>query len=179
MKASSLIATGLVLAALLAAGCSGTATRDGSGAGAGATVEERGSIADGGVTTSGAAAGSTWSGSPLEDPASPLSTRTIYFDFDQDTIRSEFFDALRAHAGYLIANQAATLTVEGHADERGSREYNIGLGERRAKAVERFLEAEGVSPAQIATISYGEERPAVYGNDELSWAENRRAELVY
>jgi peptidoglycan-associated lipoprotein len=108
-----------------------------------------------------------------------LYAKIIYFDFDRDTIRSEFIDVLRAHAGYLIANPDARVTIEGHADERGSREYNIGLGERRANAVSRFLQAEGVNPYQLGSISYGEERPAVYGNDELSWAENRRAVLVY
>lgn len=173
MKANKL--TWLVVAALMIAGCSSTGTKEGDGA----VVEDRGSSAGGGVTTSGAGAGSTWTGSALDDPNSLLSSKIIYFDFDRDTIRSEFIDVLRAHASYLITNPGSGLTIEGHADERGSREYNIGLGERRANAVKSFLEAEGVSPSQIGTLSYGEERPAVYGNDELSWAENRRAVLVY
>ena len=82
-------------------------------------------------------------------------------------------------AEYLASNPALNMTLEGHADERGSREYNIGLGERRANAVRTFLEAEGVSTSQINTISYGEERPMAMGHDEVSWAENRRGVLVY
>jgi len=117
--------------------------------------------------------------SPLDDPNSPLYEKVIYFDFDQAEIRPEFLPTLRAHADYLINNPSARLIIEGHCDERGSREYNIALGERRANAVKRFLEAEGVSPLQLETISYGEERPAVPGHNEEAWAKNRRAELVY
>jgi peptidoglycan-associated lipoprotein len=165
---------GLSVAAalLLLVGCSSTGTKDDPGA----SVEDRGSS---GATTSGARAGGTWTGAALDDPNSLLATRTIFFDFDQSTIRSEFIDVLRAHASYLVSNRGASVLVEGHADERGSREYNIGLGERRANAVKRFLEAEGVDSVQINTISYGEERPMAFGSDEVSWAQNRRAELVY
>jgi peptidoglycan-associated lipoprotein len=168
----------VVLAAgLVIGGCSSTGTRDGagSGAGAGASVEDR----RGGAVTSGASGTGAWSASALNDPNSLLYTKTIYFDFDQSTIRSEFIEVLRAHASYLNRNLAATVLIEGHADERGSREYNIGLGERRANAIKRFLEAEGVSEVQINTISYGEERPAAFGQDEVSWAQNRRGVLVY
>jgi peptidoglycan-associated lipoprotein len=167
----------VLAAGLLLGGCSSTGTRDdaGAGAGAGASVEDR----SGGAVTSGASAGGAWSASALNDPNSLLYTKTIYFDFDQSTIRSEFVEVLRAHANYLNRNLAASVLIEGHADERGSREYNIGLGERRANAIKRFLEAEGVSEVQINTISYGEERPAVYGQDEVSWAQNRRGVLVY
>jgi peptidoglycan-associated lipoprotein len=86
---------------------------------------------------------------------------------------------LHAHAGYLVANPSATVMIEGHCDERGSREYNIGLGERRANTVKQFFEAEGVDPAQLNTISYGEERPEMLGHDEAAWSKNRRAVLVY
>ena len=105
--------------------------------------------------------------------------RKVYFDFDKSEIRPEFVDLLRAHAAYLAENPSAVVMIEGHCDERGSREYNIGLGERRANAVKRFLEAEGVDPAQINTISYGEERPEVLGHNEAAWSRNRRAVLVY
>ena len=162
----------VVAAVMFFAGCSSTGTKDDPGA----SIEDRGSS---GASTSGARAGGAWGGSQLQNPDSLLYTKTIYFDFDQSTIRSEFIDVLRAHAGYLLANQGASVLIEGHADERGSREYNIGLGERRANAVKRFLEAEGVASSQINTLSYGEERPAALGNDEVSWAENRRAVLVY
>lgn len=164
----------VILSALLLAGCSSTGSRD-DGAAGGAAVDDRGT----GAVTSGASQGGAWSGDPLDNPNGLLATRTIYFEFDQSDIRSEFIEVLRAHAAYLNGNRAANLRIEGHADERGSREYNIGLGERRANAVRRFLEAEGVSPAQIGTVSYGEERPVAFGHDEISWAQNRRAELVY
>jgi peptidoglycan-associated lipoprotein len=162
----------IIASVLLFAGCSSTGTKDDGGA---AAVEDRA----GGASTSGASAGGTWTGSALENPNSLLYTKTVYFDFDQSTIRSEFVDVLRAHANYLISNPSSAVMIEGHADERGSREYNIGLGERRANAVRSFLEAEGVSGRQINTLSYGEERPVAMGHDEVSWAENRRAVLVY
>ena len=160
----------IALSALLFGGCTSTGTKDGD---PGAAVE------DGGATTMGASQGGVWTGNPLDDPNSLLSTKTIYFDFDQSTIRSEFVDVLRAHAAYLNTNRTVSVLIEGHADERGSREYNIALGERRANTIKRFLQAEGVSSAQINTISYGEERPAALGHDEVSWAENRRGVLVY
>ena len=107
-----------------------------------------------------------------------LDIKVIYFDFDDYTIRSEYHPVLRAHAQKL-ASSSKNITIEGHADERGTREYNIGLGERRANAIKRFLVAEGVAYSQISTISYGEENPAAYGHDEDSWAKNRRAVLDY
>jgi peptidoglycan-associated lipoprotein len=160
----------IALSALLFAGCSSTGSK---GDDPGASVE------DGGASTMGASQGGPWTGNPLDNPNSLLSTRTIYFDFDQSTIRSEFIDVLRAHAAYLNTNRSIGVMVEGHADERGSREYNIALGERRANTIKRFLEAEGVSPSQINTISYGEERAVAFGHDEASWAENRRGVLAY
>jgi len=158
----------IAMASLVLVGCAS------KGGESGAEIEDRS-----GVGTSGASAGGAWSGSALEDPNSPLSTKTIYFEFDQATIRSDFIEVLRAHASYLISNRTTAVLIEGHADERGSREYNIGLGERRANAIRNFLEAEGVPASQINTISYGEERPAAMGNDEPSWSENRRGVLVY
>lgn len=172
MKSKSSAWLAIAALALLFAGCSSTGTKDDPGA----SVEDRGTS---GASTSGIGQAGTWTGNPLDNPNSLLYTKTVYFDFDQSTIRSEFIDVLRAHAAYLNSNRAATVLIEGHADERGSREYNIGLGERRANAVRNFLEAEGVTDAQINTISYGEERPAALGHDEMSWAENRRGVLVY
>lgn len=107
------------------------------------------------------------------------SVRTIYFDFDRDTIRSEFESVLNAHAQYLRANPNARVVLEGHTDERGTREYNMGLGERRANSVQRFMSVQGVSPSQFEVVSYGEERPAVRGQNEDSYAENRRVVFSY
>lgn len=106
-------------------------------------------------------------------------TMVIYFDFDQSELRAEYGDLLQRHANNLANDRRSQIRLEGHADERGSREYNIGLGERRSSAVKRFLEAEGVDPAQLSMVSYGEERPADPGHNEAAWAMNRRGVLVY
>jgi peptidoglycan-associated lipoprotein len=103
----------------------------------------------------------------------------IYFDFDQSDLRPEYTDLLARHATYLANNAGASARLEGHADERGSREYNIGLGERRAQAVRRMLLIQGASANQISTVSFGEERPAAVGSDEESYALNRRVEIKY
>jgi len=102
----------------------------------------------------------------------------VYFDYDSSEIRSEYVPLVAAHAQYLVKYPTARVRLEGHTDERGSREYNIGLGERRAQTVRRALLAQGVAEAQITTVSYGEERPAVEGSDEAAYGQNRRVELV-
>jgi len=160
---------------LIFAGCSSmTGTKDGDAGKDGAPVSD-----SGGASTSGANQGSTWTGHALEDPDSLLFTKVIYFDYDIDQVRSDFQDVVIAHGDYLAANPSVTVTVEGHADERGSREYNIGLGERRANSVKRLLLAQGASDNQVVTISYGEEQPAEMGSNESSWAQNRRAVFAY
>jgi len=103
----------------------------------------------------------------------------FFFDFDQAIVKRAGHAELSQHAQYLAQNRSATLRLEGHADERGTREYNLALGERRANAVRAYLSAQGASASQIEVISYGEEKPAGGGHDEASWAQNRRAELVY
>src|SRR5690242_21950022 len=104
---------------------------------------------------------------------------TIYFDYDKAEIKPEFVPVVAAHAKFLNDNTARKVRLEGHTDERGSREYNIGLGERRAQAVRRALMLQGAQAGQITTVSYGEERPAASGSDEESWRLNRRVEIVY
>lgn len=113
------------------------------------------------------------------DPNNPLSTRTIYFSFDSSRIKPEFADAIQAHAQYLADHSDVTLRLEGHTDERGTREYNVALGERRADSVEKALVLAGADAEQITTLSFGEERPAVMGHDEEAYAKNRRVELIY
>jgi peptidoglycan-associated lipoprotein len=103
----------------------------------------------------------------------------IYFDYDKAEIKSEFVSVVAAHAKFLNGNASRKVRLEGHTDERGSREYNIGLGERRAQKVRQALLLQGVSEAQITTISYGEERPAMSGSDEEAYAKNRRVEISY
>lgn len=104
---------------------------------------------------------------------------TIYFEFDESEIRADDQAVLEQHANKLANDASARVRLEGHADERGSREYNIGLGERRSQAVRRLLLIQGASAVQIATVSFGEERPAAFGSDEESWALNRRVEIKY
>ena len=118
-------------------------------------------------------------GHPLDDPASPLGKKLIYFDYDSSEIVEEFRPIVEAHAAYLASQPGASVTLEGHTDERGSREYNLGLGERRSQAVSRVLMLLGAADDQIAMVSYGEEQPAEDGHDESAWSANRRVEIVY
>jgi peptidoglycan-associated lipoprotein len=103
----------------------------------------------------------------------------VYFDYDSSDLKAESNAIVAAHAKYLSSNASLKVRLEGNTDERGSREYNIGLGERRAQAVRRALLLQGVTEGQITTLSYGEERPAVEGNDESAYAKNRRVEFGY
>ncbi len=114
-----------------------------------------------------------------KSPSNLLNTRVIYFDFDRSKVRAEFTDVIAAHAEYLANNLGAQMKLEGHADERGSREYNIGLGERRGNSIARHLGLQGASRGQLEVVSYGEERPAEMGHDETSWGLNRRVEIIY
>jgi peptidoglycan-associated lipoprotein len=108
-----------------------------------------------------------------------LSKRIVYFDYDSAEIRADSQSVVAAHSRYLAGAPAQKVRLEGHADERGSREYNIGLGERRSQSVRRALLLQGVAEVQLSTVSYGEERPAVAGSDEQAYAANRRVEIVY
>ncbi len=117
--------------------------------------------------------------SPLDDPNSPLYNKVIYFDYDTAEIRPDGAELLRTHAGYIYGTPGVRVTLEGHTDERGTRGYNLALGDRRANAVQRFLVAEGVPAERLSRLSYGEERPAQAGGSERAWSLNRRVELVY
>ncbi len=108
-----------------------------------------------------------------------LRQRVVYFDFDQETIRPEFQAQMACHAKYLRDRPSARMTLEGNADERGSREYNMGLGERRGNAVSSALQANGGSASQMNVVSYGEERPTCTQSTEDCWAKTRRVEIVY
>jgi peptidoglycan-associated lipoprotein len=108
-----------------------------------------------------------------------LRQRVVYFDLDQDAVKPEFQAAMACHAKYLRDRPDARMTLEGNADERGSREYNMGLGERRGNAVSSALQANGGSAGQITVVSYGEERPVCTESNESCWSQNRRVEIVY
>lgn len=115
----------------------------------------------------------------FENPESLLSKRVIYFDFDRSVVKPEYRPVLAAHAAYLAAHSGARVTLEGHADERGTREYNLGLGERRGNAAMGLMSAQGARGNQLNVVSYGEERPVCRVSDEDCWAQNRRVEIVY
>ncbi|UTW01806.1 peptidoglycan-associated lipoprotein Pal [Amphritea atlantica] len=160
-------ATALALTVVWAAGCSTTNTTD--------TDTMGGDTAP--ATTTQAVSDSSMSGTSMADVKN-LAT-IFYFDFDKSQVMPEAVTALRGHAKYLVANPSASVVLEGHADERGTREYNMALGERRAQAVARVLTVNGVSSSQIELVSFGEEKPVVMGHNESSWAQNRRVELKY
>lgn len=115
----------------------------------------------------------------LEDPESILSARLVFFDFDSAEIKSEYQELLLAHAQYLLSYPDTRIRLEGHTDERGSREYNLALGEARSKSVRRLLLLQGVVDSNINVVSFGEELPMDLGHDEDAWKQNRRVELVY
>lgn len=164
----------LLVALVLAAGCATTETQDADAEEQARLEAERRAAEQGGVGTP-----ERMETDPLEDPANELADRVVYFEFDRSDIPTQHLNTLDAHARYLVQNPNVKVRLEGHADERGSREYNIGLGDRRAQAVRRILLFQGVANDQVSTVSYGEERPAVEGHDEKSYAQNRRVEIVY
>lgn len=115
----------------------------------------------------------------LKDPNSPLSKRVIHFDYDSSAIRDEFRALLEAHAEFLKSNPASKVILQGHADERGSREYNLALGQRRAESVYKAFALLGVGESQMEAVSLGEEKPVAEGHDEAAWQQNRRTEILY
>lgn len=115
----------------------------------------------------------------FDNPQSLLSKRVVYFDYDKSTVRPEYRDIVTAHSAYTAAHSSARVTLEGHADERGSREYNLGLGERRGNAVMGLMSAQGSRGNQLNVVSYGEERPVCRVSDDTCWGQNRRVEIVY
>lgn len=142
----------------------------GGGAGAGGS---------GGAQASGAGAPGTFQGSPLNNPASPLYKKIVYFAFNSSVVNQQGQQLVAAHAQYLVAHPNVHVQLQGYTDNRGSPEYNIALGWRRAQAVRQLMVVQGVKPSQISMISYGEEHPAVLGNDESAWRYNRRVVIVY
>lgn len=131
------------------------------------------------ASTTGYDDGTLDRGGPIDDPMDEQLAMVIYFEFDSSEVRAGDTDTVTGHATQLSQNRGLNIRLEGHADERGSREYNIGLGERRAQAVRRLLLIQGASASQISTVSFGEERPAVDGSSESAYAMNRRVEITY
>jgi peptidoglycan-associated lipoprotein len=173
MKSSLLILLAAATLSVAACNRSNTLPED---ANAGAD----GAGADSGFSTNTQGGGGDISVSPLEAERQRLMQElVVYFDYDTADILPEFNALLAAHGQFLAQNPNTQLRLEGHADERGSREYNIGLGERRAQAVRRVLMLQGAGGTQLTTVSYGEERPSQTGSDDEAWRLNRRVELVY
>ena len=174
----------LTMTAALAA-CSSTPTKEQEGAavedrsGATASTAPAQKPQTGGGTVTKPLAEKPLSGNPLKDPANILSKRSVYFDLDSNIVRDEFKPMVQAHARYLQQNRGQKVTIQGNTDERGSREYNIALGQRRADAVKQMMTLLGAQSEQIETVSFGEEKPKAAGSDEQSWSENRRADIVY
>jgi peptidoglycan-associated lipoprotein len=166
-----------IIAAL--AGCKSTDTQQA------APVEDRGAeAAKGGASTQGAGGtgvtGTAGAVLPHRDPSNILSQkRSIYFDYDQFVIKDEFKATVEAHAKYLQRTRTLRITLQGNTDERGTREYNIALGQKRADAVKKLMVLLGAQEVQIETVSFGKEKPRREGHDETAWAENRRVDIVY
>lgn len=168
----------LLAVAVLAVACKSQPPADTDPAAGGEMVGESG-VSTGGVATVDADRLSGSSQGAAGPDGALAAQRVIYFDFDSSDIRTEYVDVIAAHGRFLAGNATVRVRLEGHSDERGSREYNIGLAERRAQTVRRALALQGVQESQIATVSYGEERPAAAGGDENAWSKNRRVEIVY
>ncbi len=162
------------LLAALVAGCSSTPVDET----AGAPIDSRSGSS--GVTPV-TAGGLDSRGLPKEltDPKSVLSRRSIYFDLDKYEVKDEYRDLVAAHAKYLVANRGFKMLVQGNTDERGSREYNLSLGQKRSEAVKRSLVLLGAKEDQVESVSLGEEKPKNAGHDEAAWSENRRADMLY
>jgi len=178
------ILTGLLIAGVLA-GCGGAPTKEQDGArvedripSAVAAPDQKTGPADPGAASRQLGTGKV-AGDPLKDPGSILSKRSIYFDYDSNLVKDEFKPIVAAHARYLSVNRSVRTRVEGNTDERGSREYNLALGQRRADAVKQMMQLLGASAGQIETVSFGEEKPRAQDSDEKAWTENRRADIRY
>ena len=171
----------LLIPALLSAlivGCSSTPIPDEN---SGAPVESRSGSSSGSGVAPVVAGGVDANGLPREltDPKSTLAQRSIYFDLDKYEVKDEYKDLVAAHAKYLVAHRDFKVLLQGNTDERGSREYNLSLGQKRSDAVKRSLTLLGAREDQVESVSLGEEKPKNAGHDDTAWAENRRADILY
>ena len=168
-----------VLAALVAAafmaGCASQST----------TTPDQGSTSQSGTPSGAQSSATPQSGGPgsassgSRDPREAFAKRSVYYEFDGYDVKPEYRPLVEAHAAYLKQNPSARITIEGNCDERGSREYNVALGQRRAESVMKTMTLLGARAGQIESVSFGKEKPRAAGNDEKAWAENRRSDLAY
>jgi len=164
----------LILSSVMAlAACSSSVKLDDN-----VKVEERTGTAAGSADARTVAPITTGS-DPLNDPKGVLAKRSVYFDFDSYIVKDEFKPVVEAHAKYLGANKGRKIVIQGNTDERGGREYNLALGQKRAEAVRKSLSVLGVADTQMEAVSFGKEKPKAQGSDEAAWAENRRADIAY
>ncbi len=178
-----IIVWALLYFCLLITGCGSTGKDQASENADGQDAATQGVGTDGaypGVETQGMGDdGKGYPGGAFDDPRNPLSKSTIYFMYDSSDVKPEYEAVISAHANYLAEHPGASIVLEGHADERGSREYNIALSEQRANAVARKMGLQGASDSQIKRVSYGEEKPVAFGHDDTAWQLNRRVQIVY
>jgi len=167
---------GTILLAVMLTACSSKPMKDAASVDDKSVSSAPSASVNDGAATSGAAT-SSMDVNPLKDPNNILSQRSVYFDFDKDDVKAEFRPLIEAHAKYLNQNSAASITLEGHADEIGTREYNLALGQRRSVSVKKVMNLLGVQDNQIETVSYGEERAT--GSDSASRAKDRRVDIIY
>ena len=169
MKGLSVCLLGL----LFLAGCAGQDVKD----------QPKAAVEDRTATQAGADAKSAGqqavTANPLKDPNNILSKRSVYYDFDKSDVKAEYKPMVEAHARYLTGNKGAKVAVQGNCDERGSREYNIALGNHRADSVRKMMNVMGASDSQIEVVSFGEEKPRATCHDESCWKEDRRSDIVY
>jgi peptidoglycan-associated lipoprotein len=170
----SIAASVLVLSFI--AGCASEAKKDEA---APAPAASSPSAAPSAAPAAGSAQPSAVAGNPLNDPKSMLFKRSVFYDFDQSNVKTDYRSLVEAHARYLRDHPGANVTIEGNCDERGSREYNLALGQRRADGVKNMMTVLGVPDRQVETVSYGEEKPKAQGHDEGAWSQNRRSDIVY
>jgi len=165
--------------AAIAAGCaSQEARKDAPVADRSAGVSPPTASTSPGATTSPSRT-SPVTGNPLRDPSNILSKRSVFFDYDSNAVKDEYRGLVQAHSGYMGDKRDSRIRIEGNCDERGSREYNLALGQRRAESVKKVMTVLGVSDGRIETTSYGEEKPLATGHDEQAWSQNRRADIKY
>lgn len=167
---------GTILLAVMLTACSSKPMKDAASVDDKSVAPAASTTTDSGAATSGVAT-SSMEVNPLKDPNNILSKRSIYFDFDKDEVKAEFRPLIEAHAQYLNQNSGAAITLEGHADEIGTREYNLALGQRRSASVKKVMNLLGVKDSQIETVSYGEEKAT--GTDRDSRAQDRRVDIIY
>ena len=165
-----------LLALAFVAGCASEAKKDAAAPGSPAASSPS---SPGAAPSAGSAQPSGVTGSALNDPKSMLFKRSVYYEFDQSNVKTDYRPLVEAHARYLRDHPGATITIEGNCDERGSREYNLALGQRRADGVKSMMMVLGVPDRQVDTVSYGEEKPKAQGHNEDAWSQNRRSDIVY